>query len=68
VETPRGWQLVVRGKRVRRYELQASLGTLKRPFGPRSVTLTGRPLRFSYERGVLRLKFRARGGTLRVSR
>jgi alpha-glucosidase len=64
----KGWRLSIRGKRSRRYSLQASLSTLKRPFRPRSVTINRRPLRWSYRNGVLRVKFRTRTGTLLVRR
>jgi hypothetical protein len=67
-ETRRGWRLRLSGKRTRRYSLQASLSTLKRPFRPRSVTLRGRPLRWTYKRGTLRIVFRTRSGTLAVKR
>ena len=69
VEDARGWRLTIRGKRARRYSLQASLATLRRPFAPRSLTVAGRPLRsWSYEpsTGVLRASFRLRSGTLAV--
>jgi alpha-glucosidase (family GH31 glycosyl hydrolase) len=64
-----GWRLVVRGKRTRRYALQASLATLGRPFRPCAITLNGRPLArlaWSYGRQsrVLRVSFRARAATL----
>ncbi len=67
VERERSWRLTIRGKRVRRYSLQASLATLHRPFAPRSVSVAGRPLRtWTYDRrtGVLRAKLRLRSGTL----
>jgi hypothetical protein len=64
----RGWRLRIRGKRTRRYSLQASLTTLKRPFRPTTVTLDGRPLRWTVKRGTLRVSFRTRSGTLAVSR
>jgi alpha-glucosidase (family GH31 glycosyl hydrolase) len=68
-ETTRGWRLRIRGKRTRRYSLEASLSTLKRPFRPGSVTLDGRPVRFTYTRtGTLRASFRTRSGTLAVRR
>jgi hypothetical protein len=67
-ETARGWRLVVRGKRARRYVLQASLTTLKRRLRPRAVTLDGRPLKFYVRGGALRVSFRTRSGTLLVRR
>ena len=70
-ETARGWTLAVRGKRARTYSLQASLGTLRRPFRPRRVLLGGRTLprsAWSYDRRgeVLRVVFRCRSGRLTV--
>jgi alpha-glucosidase (family GH31 glycosyl hydrolase) len=64
------WRLVVRGRHARRFSLEASLATLKRPFRPCSVRLRGRPIRFSYSRRthVLRTDFRARSATLVASR
>ncbi len=66
------WALTVRGKRARRYRLQAALSALRHPFAPSRVTLNGRPLpgsRWSYDRRsrVLRAAFRIRSGTLRAS-
>jgi alpha-D-xyloside xylohydrolase len=61
------WRLTIRGKRARRYSLQASLATLRRPFAPRSLSVAGRPLRswtFDRRSGVLRATFRLRSGTL----
>jgi alpha-glucosidase (family GH31 glycosyl hydrolase) len=69
VEGRRGWRLTIRGKRARRYSLQASLATLRRPFRPSVVTVAGRRLEsWSYDRrtGVLRASFRLRSGTLAV--
>jgi alpha-glucosidase (family GH31 glycosyl hydrolase) len=65
------WTLRVRGKRARRYRLQASLGTLRRPFVPRVVRLDGRPLArrdWSYDRrrATLTVSFDARARTLSV--
>jgi hypothetical protein len=67
-----GWTLRVLGTRARSYRLQASLAGLRRPLEPRSVSLGGRPLpaqSWSYDRGarVLRVRFRCRAGTLRVT-
>ena len=64
------WTLRLRGPG-RRYKLQASLGTLRRPLRPCAVTLAGEPLSrraWSYdaERRVLRARFRARRATLAV--
>ena len=61
----------MRGKRARRYRLQASLAGLRHPFVPSRVTLDGRPLAatsWSYDRrgGVLRATFRIRSGVLAV--
>jgi alpha-glucosidase (family GH31 glycosyl hydrolase) len=64
------WDLTIRGKRARRYSLQASLATLRRPFRPCSVTALGRSVPFRYHRRtrVLRATFRVRRGTLSVRR
>ncbi|MBN1528282.1 MAG: glycoside hydrolase family 31 protein [Thermoleophilaceae bacterium] len=72
-ETARGWTLAVRGRRARRYSLQASLATLRRPFTPRRLLLAGRPLprsAWSYDarRRVLRVEFRCRSAVLAVRR
>jgi alpha-glucosidase (family GH31 glycosyl hydrolase) len=71
-ERRRGWQLRLRGPR-RRYALQASLTTLRRPFVPCRVWLRGRRLparawRYDRGAGVLRARFRARKGVLRVDK
>jgi alpha-glucosidase (family GH31 glycosyl hydrolase) len=64
------WELRVRGKRRRRYALQASLATLRRPFRPCTVRLGGRAVRFRYHRRtrVLRAAFTIRRGTVTVAR
>jgi hypothetical protein len=64
-----GWRIVVRGKRVRRYSLQASLAALSSPFRPCTVTLgrralPGRTWSYSRRARVLRASFRARSATL----
>jgi hypothetical protein len=69
VERAGAWRLTVRGKRARRYSLQASLATLNRPFRPCAVTLQGRPLprrAWSYDRPtrVLRTKVTLRSGAV----
>jgi hypothetical protein len=62
------WSLTVRGKRRRRYRMQASLATLRRPFRPCSVTVGERPVRFRYSARtrVLRVTFAARRATATV--
>jgi hypothetical protein len=68
-EGDRSWRLTIRGKRARRYTLQASLATLREPFAPRSVSVAGRALKtWSYDRrtDVLRATFGVRSGTLVV--
>jgi alpha-glucosidase (family GH31 glycosyl hydrolase) len=63
------WLLDLRGRRRRTYELTASLATLVRPFVPCSVEWAGTPLHdWSYDEatGVLRTRFTARSGRLRV--
>jgi alpha-glucosidase (family GH31 glycosyl hydrolase) len=67
----KGWRLQVRGKRARRYSLHAALGTLKRPFVPRSITIRGRKLprsAWSYRRStkILAVTFIAKSGNLTV--
>ena len=71
-ESRDGWSLTVRGKR-RRYRLQASLATLRRPFRPCSVRIGRRTLparRWSYRRGtrVLRARFSGASRTLHAAR
>ena len=70
-ELARRWTLTVRGKRTRRYSVEASFGTLRRPFRPCAVGLSGRRLprsAWSYGRRsqVLRATFRARSARLVV--
>ena len=64
----RRWDLTVRGKRRRRYAVQASLATLRRPFKPCRVTVgrRSRPFRYSVRTRVLRTSFAVRRGTLTV--
>ena len=67
-----GWRLDVDSHHERRWELQASLGTLRHPFSPCSVVLDGRRLSrqdWSYEgeTEVLRVSFLAREGKLVAS-
>src|SRR4051812_21512279 len=60
----RRWVLSVSGGRPRTYTLRAALGTLRRPFRPRRVTVDGRRLRgWRYDRAtsVLTATVRARG-------
>ena len=61
-EGSRRWTLSVRGRRARSYRLQASLGTLRRPFRPCRVTVGGRSRAFAYNRAsrVLRVRFSLR--------
>ena len=63
------WTLAIAGARVRRYDLQASLATLRRPFRPCSVRARGRALPFRFDRRtrVLRARLRGRSPVLRVS-
>jgi alpha-glucosidase (family GH31 glycosyl hydrolase) len=67
------WELRIKGKRARRYRLQAALSTMRRPFKPCRVLLAGRPLPrrawgYAGGRGVLEARFRTRGATLTVLR
>ena len=69
VEDARGWRLTIRGKRARRYSLQASLATLRRPFAPRRVIVNGRPLsrrRWSYDRRTRGLRVELRGKLVKL--
>ena len=64
-----GWALAVRGKVRRRYSLQASMATLRRPFAPCAMSVDGRRLpgsawSWSRRAKVLRVSFRARRGLL----
>ncbi len=62
------WRLTIRGASAGLISLDASLWTFRHRFRPCEVTVNGRPLRrrsWSASRGVLRVRFRARG---RVSR
>ena len=66
------WELGIDGSRARRYSLQASLATLRRPLAPCRVTVGGRALPradWSYRAsdGVLEATFRARSTTLVAS-
>ncbi len=70
-ESTGGWTLTIDGKTRRRYALEASVATLKRPFVPCAVELDGKVLdrrrwEFASNRGVLRLRFGTRRGTLHV--
>ncbi len=67
------WRLTIKGKRVRRYSLQASLASLARPFRPCALDLGSRTLprtAWSYDRGAraLRARFKVGSGTLTVRR
>ena len=73
VESARGWTLDVRGRRARRYTLEVSLATLKRPFSPCALRLRGRRLprsrwRYAKRERVLRLNIRVRTGRLTARR
>jgi hypothetical protein len=72
-ESARGWTFVVRGRLRRRYSIEASLATLRRPFRPCAVRLRGRRLprsAWTYGRrsGVLRVTFRARAARVSARR
>ncbi|HEX8065897.1 MAG TPA: TIM-barrel domain-containing protein [Thermoleophilaceae bacterium] len=71
-ESRGGWRLTIRGRRLRRYALQASTSTLRRRLVPCGVSLAGRALprrAWSYDRRlrVLRADFALRSGSLRVA-
>jgi alpha-glucosidase (family GH31 glycosyl hydrolase) len=66
------WRLVLRGGKARRFELQASLGTLRNPFEPCRVSVDGKrldPDRWDYstKTGVLTARFAGRSPTLTVA-
>jgi hypothetical protein len=62
------WTLRISARSARRFELHASLRTLRRPFRASAVTRDGRAIPFAYDRrtGVLRLTLRARTATIVV--
>ena len=66
------WSLAIRGLARAKYTLRASLGSLRRPFRPRTVRLNGAPLprrrlRYDSRTGVLTVAFRAgRTALLRI--
>jgi alpha-glucosidase (family GH31 glycosyl hydrolase) len=67
------WRLEIHSGAERTWELQASLGTLRRPFKPCSLRLDGRRLpreHWSYDgaTGALRARFDARRGVLAAER
>jgi len=68
VESRNRWALKLRGARTRRYALQASLATLRKPFTPCAVTVAGRRVRFRYDRRtrVLRTSVKLRDGVVAV--
>jgi alpha-glucosidase (family GH31 glycosyl hydrolase) len=71
VERRGRWRLRVSGRSVRRYRLQASMATLRRPLRPCAVSFAGQPVsrrawRYNRRTRVLRARFRARTGTLTV--
>jgi sulfoquinovosidase len=66
-----GWELDVRARRRRTWELQASLATLARPFTPCEVAWRGQPLpaeawSFDVTTRALRARFEGRRGRLLV--
>ena len=68
-EGRRRWRLTFRSRASRRWRIQASLATLRRPFRPCSLRLRGRPLRrraWKYERRTraLTVRLKVRSGTL----
>jgi alpha-glucosidase (family GH31 glycosyl hydrolase) len=69
-ERPGGWELTIRAQKKRRWDVQASLATLERPFRPCRVEGRGGRLRgWRFDRGsrVLRATFTTRRGQLSVS-
>lgn len=72
-EGPSGWRLAVDGVRRRRIGLQASLGTLHRPFAPCAVRVGGRRLparawAYDAQSRVLRARFAIGHGVLEALR
>ena len=72
-EGPSGWRLAVDGARRRRIGLQASLGTLHRPFAPCALRVDGRRLparawRYDAQTRVLRARFAVGRGVLEALR
>jgi alpha-glucosidase len=68
-ETSEGWRLTIASSRSRRWEIQASLGALRRPFRPCRVSARGgRPAGWRYERRsrVLRVTLTGRRLALTV--
>jgi alpha-glucosidase (family GH31 glycosyl hydrolase) len=64
-----GWRLSEKARSHVKWDLQASLATLKHPFRPCDVRLDGKRLEWSYDAGtgVLSARFGARRGELSVS-
>jgi alpha-glucosidase (family GH31 glycosyl hydrolase) len=56
----RRWALRIEGERSRRWEVQATVKSLRRPFRPCAVRVGKRRVRFAYERGVLRFAVRGK--------
>jgi alpha-glucosidase (family GH31 glycosyl hydrolase) len=68
-EKRKRWRLRIKGTARRRYELSASMKTLKRRFVPCRVKLNGKPLskrRWSYDRSARVLHARFRGSQVRL--
>jgi alpha-glucosidase (family GH31 glycosyl hydrolase) len=69
-ERPSSWTLTIRGTSSYRYEIEAALGSLERPFRVCEVNVDGRPLaprRWSLESGVLKARVEGRRVRLVVS-
>jgi alpha-glucosidase (family GH31 glycosyl hydrolase) len=69
----REWRLTVSSASARRWSVQASLSTLRRPFVPCELTLNGKALpdgawRYNDATGTLAVRFRAGDAVLRASR
>jgi alpha-glucosidase (family GH31 glycosyl hydrolase) len=67
IEGHRRWTLRIRSDRRRTITVRATLRSLRSPFVPTTVRLSGRELPFRYRDGVLTVKAKTRAGTLRVS-
>jgi hypothetical protein len=62
----RRWRLRLTGAQRRRWEVEATVKSLQRPFRPCAVRAGRRRVRFAYERGVIRFAVRARRATVVV--
>ena len=69
-ESARGWTVELRGHPIRRLELEAALGTLRRPFAPCGVSADGAglaPAAWSFRRNSKTLRVRPPAGTRSIA-